>query len=32
MPYSWINEPLVKNVSEEKTIHPCQIPKRYLEN
>ena len=28
MPYSWINEPLVKNVSEEKTIHPCQIPKK----
>ena len=26
MPYSWINEPLVKNVSNEKTIHPCQIP------
>ncbi len=28
MPYSWINEPLVKNVSDEKTIHPCQIPKK----
>ena len=27
MPYSWIDEPLVKNVSDEKTIHPCQIPK-----
>jgi DNA modification methylase len=27
MPYSWISEPLVKNVSDEKTIHPCQIPK-----
>ena len=27
MPYSWINEPLVKNVSEENTIHPCHIPK-----
>ena len=26
MPYSWINLNLVKNVSMQKTIHPCQIP------
>ena len=26
MPYSWLNFNLVKNVSKEKTIHPCQIP------
>jgi DNA modification methylase len=26
MPYSWIYENLVKNVSHEKTVHTCQIP------
>lgn len=26
MPYSWINLNLVKNVSRQKTNHPCQIP------
>ncbi len=26
MPYSWIYENLVKNVSKDKTIHACQIP------
>ena len=27
MPYSWLNYELVKNVSKDKTIHSCQIPK-----
>ena len=26
MPYSWLNFNLVKNVSRQKTKHPCQIP------
>ena len=26
MPYSWLNFNLVKNVSRQKTNHPCQIP------
>lgn len=26
MPYSWLNFNLVKNVSRQKTSHPCQIP------
>ena len=26
MPYSWLNYNLVKNVSRQKTHHPCQIP------
>ena len=26
MPYSWLNFNLVKNVSHQKTSHPCQIP------
>lgn len=26
MPYSWLNYNLVKNVSRQKTNHPCQIP------
>ena len=26
MPYSWLNFNLVKNVSRQKTTHPCQIP------
>ncbi len=26
MPYSWLNFNLVKNVSRQKTVHPCQIP------
>ena len=26
MPYSWLNFNLVKNVSRQKTYHPCQIP------
>ena len=26
MPYSWLNFNLVKNVSRQKTDHPCQIP------
>ena len=26
MPYSWLNFNLVKNVSHQKTNHPCQIP------
>ena len=26
MPYSWLNFNLVKNVSRQKTRHPCQIP------
>ena len=26
MPYSWLNYNLVKNVSRQKTSHPCQIP------
>ena len=26
MPYSWVNFNLVKNVSRQKTTHPCQIP------
>ena len=26
MPYNWFYFDLVKNVSKDKTIHPCQIP------
>lgn len=28
MPYSWLNYNLVKNVSKDKTFHPCQIPQK----
>lgn len=28
MPYSWFYFDLVKNVSKDKTIHPCQIPQQ----
>ena len=28
MPYSWIEENLVKNVSKQKANHPCQIPEK----
>ncbi len=31
MPYSWFYFDLVKNVSHEKTKHPCQIPQRLYE-
>jgi len=31
MPYSWFYFDLVKNVSKEKTFHPCQIPQRLAE-
>lgn len=31
MPYSWINLNLVKNVSRQKTSHPCQIPETLSE-
>lgn len=31
MPYSWLYQDLVKNVSREKTGHPCQIPERLSE-
>lgn len=31
MPYSWIYQDLVKNVSKEKTFHSCQIPKPLFE-
>jgi len=28
MPYSWFYFDLVKNVSKDKTVHPCQIPQK----
>lgn len=31
MPYSWFYFDLVKNVSKEKTSHPCQIPTKLVE-
>ena len=31
MPYSWMYYDLVKNVSKDKTIHSCQIPKGLVE-
>lgn len=31
MPYSWFYFDLVKNVSKEKTTHPCQIPQKLVE-
>ena len=31
MPYSWLNYELVKNVSQEKTFHACQIPRKLYE-
>ncbi len=31
MPYSWFYFDLVKNVSREKTYHPCQIPQKLVE-
>ena len=31
MPYSWFEFNLVKNVSKEKTEHPCQIPQKLTE-
>ena len=31
MPYSWLNFNLVKNVSRQKTNHPCQIPEKLSE-
>ena len=31
MPYSWFEFNLVKNVSKEKTKHPCQIPQKLTE-
>lgn len=31
MPYSWFYFDLVKNVSKDKTVHPCQIPLRLVE-
>jgi len=31
MPYSWFYFDLVKNVSKEKTFHPCQIPIKLVE-
>lgn len=31
MPYSWLNFNLVKNVSRQKTDHPCQIPQGLAE-
>lgn len=31
MPYDWFYFDLVKNVSKEKTIHPCQIPQKLTE-
>lgn len=31
LPYSWFYFNLVKNVSKEKTIHPCQIPQKLSE-
>lgn len=31
MPYSWFYFDLVKNVSKDKTEHPCQIPKSLAE-
>lgn len=31
MPYSWFYYDLVKNVSKDKTIHSCQIPKALVE-
>jgi len=31
MPYDWFYFDLVKNVSKEKTIHPCQIPQNLSE-
>ena len=31
MPYSWLNYELVKNVSRQKTNHPCQIPEALSE-
>jgi site-specific DNA-methyltransferase (adenine-specific) len=31
MPYSWLNYNLVKNVSRQKTSHPCQIPEKLSE-
>lgn len=31
MPYSWLYYDLVKNVSKDKTIHSCQIPKGLVE-
>lgn len=31
MPYSWLNFDLVKNVSRQKTSHPCQIPEGLAE-
>lgn len=31
MPYSWMYFDLVKNVSRQKTCHPCQIPERLAE-
>ena len=29
--YDWINENQVKNVSKEKTAHPCQMPLKVME-
>jgi len=31
MPYDWFYFDLVKNISKEKTIHPCQIPQKLSE-
>lgn len=31
MPYDWFYFDLVKNVSKEKTLHPCQIPQKLSE-
>lgn len=31
MPYDWLYYDLVKNVSKDKTIHSCQIPKKLVE-
>jgi DNA modification methylase len=31
MPYDWFYFDLVKNVSKEKTFHPCQIPQKLFE-
>lgn len=31
MPYSWFYFDLVKNVSKDKTLHPCQLPKLMVE-
>ena len=31
MPYSWFYFDLVKNVSKDKTFHPCQIPLKLVE-